>query len=75
MQMRKYFLFILMPIVSLQIIAQRYDPVNKNVSGGAKRVLNLLYDVKRKHMLFEQQNYNSHLNTSSDSAKAINGEQ
>jgi len=41
MQMLKYFLFILMLFVSLEIMAQRYDPVDQNASAGAKRVLNL----------------------------------
>ena len=62
-----------MTFVSLQIIAQRYNPVNPNASAGVKRVLNLLYDVKGKYILSGQQNYNSDPNVFSDSAKAITG--
>ena len=71
--MKTYFLFILMLVVSLQTIAQRYNPINPNASAEVKRVLNLLYDIKGKYILSGQQNYNSDLNTFSDSAKVITG--
>jgi mannan endo-1,4-beta-mannosidase len=67
------FLFILMCFVTLCTMAQRYNPVNSNASPGVKKVLNLLYDIKGKYLLSGQQNYNSDLNSFSDSAKAITG--
>src|SRR5476649_2063990 len=73
MKMKKYFLFILILFVGLQTIAQRYSPVNPNASIAAKKVLNLLYDIKGRYILSGQQNYNSDPNTFSDSAKAITG--
>ena len=71
--MKKYILFILMLSAGNRITAQRYGPVNPDASAGVKKVLNLLYDVKGKYILSGQQNYNSDLNTFSDSAKAISG--
>jgi mannan endo-1,4-beta-mannosidase len=71
--MKTFFLFFLMLCASFQIMAQRHGPVNPNASAGAKKVLNLLYDIKGKYILSGQQNYNSDLNTFSDSAKAITG--
>src|SRR5258708_2510987 len=73
MQMKTFFLFFLTLLISLQLSAQRYNPVNPNASAGVKKVLNLLYDIKGKYILSGQQNYNSDLNTFSDSAKAITG--
>jgi mannan endo-1,4-beta-mannosidase len=71
--MKTYFLFFLMLCVRFQIMGQTHDPVNPDASAGAKKVLNLLYDIKGKYILSGQQNYNSDLNTFSDSAKAITG--
>lgn len=69
----KYFLFILPLFISLHTIAQRFNPVNKNASDGVKKELNFIYDIKGKYILSGQQNYNSDLNTFSDSAQAITG--
>ncbi len=71
--MKTFFLFFLMLCASFQIMAQRHGPVNPNASAGAKKVLNLLYDIKGKYILSGQQNYNSDRNVFSDSAKAITG--
>ena len=54
-------------------IAQNADPVNQNSSPGVKKILNLLNGIKGKYILSGQQNYNSDLNTFSDSAHAITG--
>ncbi len=71
--MKKNILFILPLFIGFQTIAQRFNPVNENASAGTKKVLNFLYDIKGKYILSGQQNYNSNLNTFSDSAKAITG--
>jgi mannan endo-1,4-beta-mannosidase len=66
-------LAILMIMAFLGAYGQRYEPVNKDASKGVKKVLNFFYDIKGKNILSGQQNYNSDLNTFSDSAKAISG--
>src|ERR1700733_11025305 len=71
--MKKYFLVILLAFFSVRTIAQRFSPVNKNASDGVKKTLDFIYDIKGKYILSGQQNYNSDLNTFSDSAKAITG--
>jgi mannan endo-1,4-beta-mannosidase len=71
--MKKNILFILMLLISINTIAQRFAPVNADASPAVKRTLNFLYDIKGKYILSGQQNYNSDLNTFSDSAKAITG--
>ncbi|MDN3584866.1 glycosyl hydrolase [Mucilaginibacter flavus] len=53
--------------------SQGFKPVNKDASPEAAKVLSFLYSIKGKHILSGQQNYNSDLNTFSDSAKAITG--
>ncbi|CAN5234737.1 hypothetical protein BH09BAC6_BH09BAC6_33090 [soil metagenome] len=52
---------------------QKFKPVNENASAGVNKVLSLLYEIKGKNILSGQQNYNSDLNTFSDSAKKISG--
>src|ERR1700744_3935184 len=71
--MKKYILSCLMLFAGLQLIAQRYKPVNPNASAEVKKVLNLLYDIKGKYIISGQQNYTGDMNTFSDSAKAISG--
>jgi mannan endo-1,4-beta-mannosidase len=73
MPIKPYSLLILIFFTSFQTIAQRYSPVNPNASDGVKRTLKFLYDIKGKYILSGQQNYNSDLNTFSDSVKAITG--
>ena len=62
-----------MLFAGLQLIAQRYKPVNPNASAEVKKVLNLLYDIKGKYIISGQQNYTGDMNTFSDSARAISG--
>ncbi|HEY2580250.1 MAG TPA: glycosyl hydrolase [Mucilaginibacter sp.] len=71
--MKKYYLFILFAFFSVPITAQRFNPVNPNASADVKKTLNFIYDIKGKYILSGEQNYNSDLNTFSDSAKAITG--
>ena len=67
----------LLPIILLltagYAIAQEFKPVNKDANEGTRKTLAFLYDIKGKYILSGQQNYNSDLNTFSDSAKAITG--
>jgi mannan endo-1,4-beta-mannosidase len=74
MPIHKNCLIILLIISSLAATAQKYSPVNPNASDGAKQTLKFLYDIKGKYILSGQQNYNSDLNTFSDSARNITGE-
>ncbi|HEY4326791.1 MAG TPA: glycosyl hydrolase [Mucilaginibacter sp.] len=71
--MKKYYLLFLLTLFSVRIIAQQFNPVNQNASADVKKTLNFIYDIKGKYILSGQQNYNSDLNTFSDSAKAITG--
>jgi mannan endo-1,4-beta-mannosidase len=64
---------ILLVILGFRAAAQRYSPVNPNASAGVRQTLNFLYDIKGKYILSGQQNYNSDMNTFSDSAKNISG--
>ena len=73
MPIKKFCLIILILLPFADAIAQRYNPVNANASDGVKRTLGFLYDIKGKYILSGQQNYNSDLNTFSDSAKNITG--
>jgi mannan endo-1,4-beta-mannosidase len=70
---RKYFLLILITVMGPSAFGQKFKPVNENASAGVNKVLSLLYEIKGKNILSGQQNYNSDLNTFSDSAKKISG--
>jgi mannan endo-1,4-beta-mannosidase len=72
MPFKKYFLYYLV-FACFAANAQRYNPVNPNATAGVKKVLNFIYDIKGRNILSGEQNYNSDLNTFSDSAKAITG--
>lgn len=73
MPTKKYSIIILLLLPFISVNAQRYSPVNPNASDGVKRTLDFLYDIKGRYILSGQQNYNSDLNTFSDSAKNIAG--
>jgi mannan endo-1,4-beta-mannosidase len=73
MPTRRYCLIILLLLPFISVNAQRYDPANPNASDGVKRTLSFLYDIKGKYILSGQHNFNSDLNTFSDSAKNITG--
>ena len=55
--------------------AQPFQPVNKNASPEAKKLLTYLYSISGKYMLAGQHNYNNQPNRFSDSAYAIGGKQ
>lgn len=72
--MKKYFL--LLPFVLLiacKPMAQTFKPVNKNATKEVKDLLAYLYEINGKFMLSGQHNYNSDLNTFSDTARRITG--
>jgi mannan endo-1,4-beta-mannosidase len=71
--MKKYSLFVLTLILPFMAFGQGFKPVNKDASPEVVKLLAFLYDIKGKKILSGQQNYNSDLNTFSDSAKAITG--
>lgn len=72
MLLKKYFLLFL-AFTFCAAKAQRYNPVNPDATPEVKKALNFIYDIKGKNILSGEQNYNSDLNTFSDSARAITG--
>jgi mannan endo-1,4-beta-mannosidase len=73
MSVKVVFLFFCIVFISLQGLAQEHAPVNPNASDGVKKILNFLYDIKGKYIISGEQNFNSELNTYSDSVKKITG--
>jgi len=71
--MKKAFPIILSLFICLRAFAQVVGPVNENALPETKAVLKFIYAIKGKYILSGQQNYNSDLNTFSDSAKSITG--
>ena len=70
---RKFIVFAFIFFAGCSVMAQGYAPVNPMASDGVKKTLRFLYDIKGKHILSGQQNYNSDPNTFSDSVKVITG--
>ncbi|MGF7073026.1 glycosyl hydrolase [Mucilaginibacter sp. 3215] len=64
-------LIISLPFMAL---AQSFKPVNKEASLEVNKLLSFLYNIKGKHILSGQQNYNSDRDVFSDSAKSITGQ-
>jgi len=73
MPVKNCFLLLLVSFASFTTLAQKYGPVNPNASEGVRKTLDFLYQIKGRYILSGQQNYNSDLNTFSDSARAITG--
>ena len=71
--MKRHLLFIFLFSISFSSQAQRFTPVNKNASPEVKKLLHFLYDINGRYLLSGQHNYNSDLNTFSDSVKNITG--
>ncbi|GAA3985484.1 glycoside hydrolase family 26 protein [Mucilaginibacter dorajii] len=71
--MKKCLFFCSLLVLPFFSFSQGFKPVNKDASPEVIKVLSFLYSIKGKHILSGQQNYNSDLNTFSDSAKAITG--
>jgi mannan endo-1,4-beta-mannosidase len=72
--MKNCLLITLICLLPVCAFSQSFKPVNKDASPEAVKLLSFLYDIKGKHILSGQQNYNSDLNIFSDSAKAISGQ-
>jgi mannan endo-1,4-beta-mannosidase len=70
--MKKLSFIIFMSISSL-VVAQRFEPVNKNATPEAKKLLSYLYDIKGKYILSGEHNYNHEMNVYSDSVRSITG--
>jgi mannan endo-1,4-beta-mannosidase len=66
-----YFIFFL--FITGQVMAQKFEPVNKDASPEAKKILSFLYDIKGKYILSGQHNYNHEMNVYSDRAKSMTG--
>lgn len=56
-----------------QVQAQSFEPVNKNASPEAKKLLAFIYSIKGKYIISGQHNFNHQLNLYSDSAYALTG--
>jgi mannan endo-1,4-beta-mannosidase len=66
--MKKYLVLILFVFAVIETDAQSFKPVNKNASPEAKKLLAYLYVIKGKYIISGQHNFNTQLNTYSDSA-------
>lgn len=53
--------------------SQPFEPVNKNASPEAKKLLQYLYSIKGTHILSGQHNFNQSMNRFNDSVKNITG--
>lgn len=73
MPTKKYFVLVLISLISTYALAQGQPPVNENATQNVKKTLNFLYNIQGKYILSGQQNYNSDRNVFSDSAKNITG--
>jgi mannan endo-1,4-beta-mannosidase len=71
--MKKYLVLIICLFAVFTASAQSFDPVNKNASQEAKKLLAFLYSVKGKYIISGEHNFNSQLNTYSDSVYAKTG--
>ncbi|MVN22751.1 glycosyl hydrolase [Mucilaginibacter arboris] len=69
----KNFLLVIALLIAFKASAQRFEPVNRNASAEAKKLLSYLYDINGKSILSGQHNYNQSMNVFSDSVKAITG--
>ena len=71
--MIKQLTFVFLLISGSHAIAQRFEPVNKNATPEAKKLLSYLYDIKGKYILSGEHNYNHEMNVYSDSVRSITG--
>ncbi|MFD2569508.1 glycosyl hydrolase [Spirosoma soli] len=60
-------------LVGSQLIAQSAQPVNRNASPEARKLLQYIYDISGNQLLSGQHNYNQEPNRYSDSVKAFTG--
>jgi len=66
-----YFSFLI--FINVNLFAQSFQPVNKNASPEAKKLLSYLYSINGKYMLSGQHDFNESMNRFSDSVKNITG--
>lgn len=71
--MKKNIILLLLLIVGQQVFSQSFKPVNRNASPEAKKLLAYLYSIRGKDIISGQHNFNTRLNTYSDSAHTITG--
>jgi len=71
--MKKYLVLIICLFAVFKASAQSFEPVNKNASPEAKKLLAFLYSIKGKYIISGQHNFNTQLNTYSDSVYAKTG--
>lgn len=71
--MKKIILLLFCLFAAAQIWAQGFEPVNKNASPEAKKLLTFIYSIKGKYIISGQHNFNHQLNLYSDSAYAYTG--
>ena len=60
-------------IILSNAFAQNFEPVNKNASPEAKKLLSYLYSINGKSMLSGEHNFNQSMDRFNDSVKAITG--
>lgn len=71
--MKKIILLIFCLLATGKLWAQGFEPVNKNASPEAKKLLAFIYSIKGKYIISGQHNFNHQLNLYSDSAYAFTG--
>jgi|SRR5579871_5718168 len=54
-------------------LSQPFEPVNKNASPEAKRLLKYLYSINGKYLLSGQHNFNQNMNQYNDTVQSITG--
>jgi mannan endo-1,4-beta-mannosidase len=71
--MKKIILLIFCLFAVMALRAQSFQPVNKNASPEAKKLLAFIYSIKGKYIISGQHNFNHQLNLYSDSSYALTG--
>ncbi len=71
--MKRIIYFSLLIFISVNVFAQSFQPVNRNASPEAKKLLSYLYSINGNKMLSGQHNFNQNMNRFSDSVKNITG--
>lgn len=69
----KSFLAVLLLVFSAPVFAQPFEPVNKNATEEARKLLAYLYEIDDEYIIAGQHNYNHELNRYSEDAKEIAG--
>jgi len=69
----KYLIFFSLSLITHAIYSQSFQPVNKNASPEAQKLLAYLYDIDDDHTLAGQHNYNHEMNRYTNKAQEIGG--